>query len=285
MQCPCDSNKKSVECCLQPDGSWYKPQVDIYPAKPQTGFSNPKCYISQYNDCSRRISKEHYMSEAILRELGEIKSISGFPWLYKKEKPKWSTANFTAKVLCERHNNCLSPLDQEATRFFRSLKIASDTSLWGEKNLFLFNGNDIERWMLKTLYGCLYAKVLQANPREKIRIVDFTSDHLDLLFDKRDWQERQGLFVRTEVGYDVTHRNLISCGPVINNAKSTIHGMLFNMRGHNLLLSTAPINVEDAIYRPKQIVFEKDANQKIIKFSWNDARFNKVAKFTWKGKH
>jgi hypothetical protein len=27
-----------------------------------------------------------------------------------------------------------------------------------------------------------------------------------------------------------------------------------------------------------------DGKQKIIEFSWDDARFNKVAKFNWKGK-
>jgi hypothetical protein len=56
-----------------------------------------KCYANSLGGCSGKISKEHYISEHLLRELGPIKA-KGFHWLRGEEKIIGASA-LTASVV------------------------------------------------------------------------------------------------------------------------------------------------------------------------------------------
>lgn len=61
-----------------------------------------------------------------------------------------------ARVLCEEHNNALSPLDGVGLRFFTALRMLGpslEASDGQDANYFGVNGRDVERWMLKLLIG------------------------------------------------------------------------------------------------------------------------------------
>jgi len=94
----------------------------IEPPRPITDHSNPNCYLRATNDCSQDISREHYISANILEQLGdEGIEVAGVPWLKPGESKRLAVDNLTAKILCKRHNENLSPLDSEAGTFLRFL--------------------------------------------------------------------------------------------------------------------------------------------------------------------
>jgi hypothetical protein len=88
MNCPCESGLKSEDCCLLPDGDWFKNPTPFTPHPPQTGFSHPDCYLFHTKDCSTKISDEHYVSETVLKAVDDVLKVSGFPWLKPGESKK-----------------------------------------------------------------------------------------------------------------------------------------------------------------------------------------------------
>src|SRR5579872_4971666 len=122
MPCPCRSGKTIGDCHFDSfDGRLRKPRPNLRPPGPKTGYLHPGCYLRETGDCSEQISKEHYISRAVLQQLGEVLRISGVPWLPPEQTFDTTVQNLTAKILCRRHNEALSPLDAEAGIFFSSL--------------------------------------------------------------------------------------------------------------------------------------------------------------------
>ena len=114
---------------------------------------NP-CYAASLGGCDKKRSGEHYVSETLLRAIGDQIRVQGLPWcLTPRELPVQA---LTANVLCSRHNSLLSPLDDEAGRFFETLYRLHS----GELGDFCkFDGAKIEQWMLKVLCGIVAAGV------------------------------------------------------------------------------------------------------------------------------
>ena len=127
-QCPCGSGRKSKDCCLV--GSQYvKQEATLTPPfrRPvsQTRTAISACHL----DCSTTLSREHFVSEGILRELSGGRRqvwVAGVPFLADGEHRFVASSSIAAKVLCIRHNNALAPLDAEALRLFRILRRISD---------------------------------------------------------------------------------------------------------------------------------------------------------------
>lgn len=143
-------------------------------------------------DCSPTISREHYVSRSLLEQLAEL-GIAGAGWQPADEIKDVSAMSLTVKVLCERHNNSLSPLDAEAARLFRTLRdfdagfresVAAPTS-----EEVIINGADVERWMLKAVAAMALGGV--------VRTPALRSDTpwLEVLFGYRDWPAGWGLYV------------------------------------------------------------------------------------------
>jgi len=53
-------------------------------------------------------------------------------------------------MLCDRHNNALSDIDQLAHKFFSFLRFPSEDD---DVEVELIRGYDLERWVLKTFIG------------------------------------------------------------------------------------------------------------------------------------
>lgn len=143
-RCLCGSRRLMRDCCLCE-------RRDTKPPGPQTGYSHPSCFGRVLQDCSPAISHEHYISHGILALFhGKGITISGMPWIPDDQRKRVSRASLTGKMLCERHNHALSPLDATAAEFFRLF-----TTEWtGEEvDVFLTRGYDLERWLLKMLCG------------------------------------------------------------------------------------------------------------------------------------
>ncbi len=131
------------------------PYACTRPKPPRTGLQLPRCYARAMNDCSPVLSAEHYISRNVLEALGGK---------FRVQRPRWwgegtrelNSDALTAKILCERHNNYLSPVDVAGGKFVEALRHAHERAANGGGRVFL-NGFDVERWLLKMLcaYVCL----------------------------------------------------------------------------------------------------------------------------------
>jgi SEC-C motif len=155
--CPCGSGRRLDICCHTIAGRPWKRIKDPLPPSPKTNYAHPRCYLSNITDCDRELSKEHYLSQAVLSEIGAAIDVSGMPWQHPDEHQLLPISALTAKVLCRRHNSALHVLDTEAAIFFRALKQIDED--FGRRSLsrkslnFLISGDAIERWMLKVACG------------------------------------------------------------------------------------------------------------------------------------
>jgi hypothetical protein len=157
--CPCESSRMLRSCCLTPDGALRPVAAATCPAGPKTGIRNDACYAAALADCWADISREHCVSHKLLKQLsvdGKVR-VDGFPWQDSGTVGKVAAPSLTGKILYRRHNLALSPLDTVALRLFERIdqfhREITDSDRKNLNRFFLFNGHDIERWMLKTLCG------------------------------------------------------------------------------------------------------------------------------------
>lgn len=254
----------------------YSPS-SISPPNPKTNFSLERCYMGITNNCSKQISKEHMVSEGALKEVDEIIEITGFPWL-KKGAKQLHTSSITAKILCARHNSAFSNIDKEGIKFVRSIKNFSTTNYSGKHKLAVFNGLDVERWLLKTFYGLLYSKNLQVDHYESLR-AEIDKKCIDLLNGIVPHADSRGLFLRTEINHQVMSKRVLTVSPIINRFKSNIQGITINVFGFDFLLSTCPIIVEHSKYRPDYIIFSTPRDTRVIHLIWPNKKDTEIVEF------
>ena len=152
--CPCGSNRLFSDCCLQADGRPYLKLGSILPPGAKTGYAHPKCYLSSSCNCSTTISREHYVSRGMIA--GPELKVRGMPW-QTEPVMRLSPDALTSKVLCRRHNEALSPLDDHALRVFREIgkarEHATKKSLTRRRYAAILSGEGLELWALKTMAG------------------------------------------------------------------------------------------------------------------------------------
>ena len=131
----------------------------------QTGFSHERCYMRWTQDCDKQLSGEHYISASVLKHLsGSNVMLHGVHWLAQNETKTLPVTALKAKILCKRHNEALAGLDAMAGKFFSTLKLPYD-DVFDKKTLsrrskwFLFSGEELEFWMLKTAIGLFHSGV------------------------------------------------------------------------------------------------------------------------------
>jgi hypothetical protein len=152
---------------LMSDGTQYRVQANTSPPGPKSGHVVEGCLAAPLEDCGGKLSADHYISKALLKWLNEAGYsfgmpgasliARGIPGLAPDEQRSMPPSALTVKAFCQRHNNALSPVDDEALRFFMSLAEMT-TQLQTPQtspihDFRTFNGHDLERWFLKALCG------------------------------------------------------------------------------------------------------------------------------------
>jgi len=114
-----------------------------------------KCRLAGHGACSGSISGEHYLSHALLRQLGPGKTIAlqGTPWSVDELRTVGKSA-LTANILCRGHNSRLSTLDDKVARLLRALQEAQRELEAGSarSRTHTFDGLTLERALLKIVY-------------------------------------------------------------------------------------------------------------------------------------
>jgi hypothetical protein len=229
-------------------------------------------------DCSGKISGEHYVSAGVLKEIDHTVELDGFPWIPKGEKKRIPIYGLTANILCDRHNKALSPLDSLGMQFFRAVKQYSVAPYDGRERVSAFNGRDVERWMLKTLYGLLASENLQVQYGTRIR-TEIDMECAEDLYDKAAFPPTRGLFVPSKTGHTVATKQEISFSPVTDNVRRKLIGLQVTIMGFDFLLATSPVTAEDSTYRPGYIVFSSHTGEKVIHLFWKDAEPHPIVYF------
>jgi hypothetical protein len=262
--CLCGSGKLMRDCCLFV-------RCDTRTPSPITGYSHPSCFASALKDCSPTISREHYVSKSILKLFGEGGlMISGMPWLPEGVQKKVSSASLTGKMLCERHNNALSPLDELTAKFFRFF-----TSGWNGDTVevYLIRGFDLERWLLKMLCGLVVSGNATFNGKQLLNWKP-PFQWLEILFGNADVVAPAGL--HAIVGRYTARQASFTATPVFKTATANPIAIVFGVEGLAFLLSLEelpPMNAPsktgaDIRYRPMALQVNKSNKTLEAHFGW-----------------
>lgn len=279
--CPCGKNKRAKDCCMTKKREWYKEPADINPKGLPSGISNPGCYLKDQKNCCDKISKEHYISQTVLKdkEFNGTVAISGLKWIPENTYKRMTTPNLVANILCKRHNEALSDLDNVAGRFIRLIgDIDKDFNNDKPKSSFsLFAGEDIERWMIKTLLNLVYAKHIQGPTNVEL--------WKRLLFSENLMPSGWGLYI--EVQEQIYHNSFFEFTAIIREDTKEVVGAyaLFNNFKFILFLNNMKIDKSKLIHRPRTLIFSQNGIQKIIELSWKSTTHQSYVEFTRAGKY
>ena len=270
--CPCGSGKAIVACHLDTDGRLRKQRPSLRPPGPKTGYSHPRCYLRGCNDCSQQISREHYISQSILAQLGETIRGAGMPWLKPGEIFEASVGSLAANILCRRHNEALSPLDTEAGLFFSILKTALidlNRKTLSRKPIFhLVCGDAIELWMLKVACG-LYFSIGSKDGAKVANTHSIDLGKVQRAFFDGIWDARAGLYFRGSTGSRITVSYEVGMSPIVMGSNVQFGGATVSLLGFtmDLLFDSANTGSDGwsaLVNRPSELVLKRKRRRHTI---------------------
>lgn len=198
------------------------------PPEPRTSSTHARCFFGNSNDCSTKISREHYISKAILDMCGDL-TISGMPWQQEGDQRRLALDSLTANILCDRHNHALSPLDTLAAKFFRSLEQVHEhtlkRSLSRKRLIVLGSGQGMEMWAFKTIAGLFHGRIARANGGilNESAVLNETAI-MQAVFGGRV-PSPAGMYVRPATGA-VENRMTFSFAPLVSEDERNVVGLV-----------------------------------------------------------
>ena len=275
--CACGSTRAANQCCLRA-GRWRPDPALISPRSPRTGKAVDGCYAAVLGDCDGKLSGEHYISAALLTVIGgDHVELTGARFFGSRGK-KLSVARATANILCTRHNNDLSDLDDTATRFFRALvEVDEDFELEvpGKPSFRVFPGEDIERWMLKLLCGLSVAGAFESPDGRALR-----PEPVEALFGARSWPAGYSFFAAAAPTTGATAGRYFRTHPRWNTTGG-LHGIGAEFGGFPFVLTGTPEAAWCA--RPDELVFAGNGREHAIALGWPGGRLKKTVRYELTG--
>ncbi len=240
---------------------------DTNPPGPITGHVNGKCYANRDSNCSENLSKEHFISEALLKQiqLNKTVKIAGLKWQEAETFKIIPLPALASSILCERHNNAMSPLDsnmgafsQAISEYDAAMRPGAATALSERRT---FSGDDIERWMLKCLLGLRISKNFSGELKDAC---------LDLLFTRMVWPKGWGLYLALTVGKPIYHSSSFLIETFIDPAQGLILVANFGIKGLPFVLCMGRPDSPERIgvFRPAGIVLQSDKCNKELLLNW-----------------
>lgn len=284
--CPCGSTRLLKSCCFAAsDGQLRLPLPELRPPAPVTGYAHPKCYMAATEDCSAKISGEHYISKSVLSALGDTIVCSGMPWQRKGESATYGKNSLTANVLCQRHNTALSPIDLAAERFFRDLTqiaIQLGRKAWSKRiSVHAVRGELIEFWALKTLMGIYHAGIARQG---SLRLRDHFPMPLERYCAALSGDRfviPLGMYLFTAINHGLRVSKSVSVAPLTALANDQVAGLWMVVAGFDMkfMFDLGTINFNELrknhTHRPTDLVFVSshsvDERVFILKLSWGSA--------------
>jgi hypothetical protein len=229
-----------------------------------------KCLFEKISVCEGGLSREHYISRAILRQIFEdgIVTLSGTPWSGIGGKSV-SIESLTAKIFCRKHNSMLEKLDAEASRFFGTARQAQiDLSAKICKSATnTFNGDLLERWFLKVIVG-MSASNNFAREGKAIK-TDLPELWLKIL-EGQLFPKHWGLYVNPPVGVVELVNRQIAIGS-LSDPDGGVRAANFLMAGVPMafVLGVADNLQALGFFRPSEFNFVSDVAVKKLRMRWS----------------
>lgn len=277
--CPCFSGRSVGNCCLTPIGVLRKKVPSTAPEPPSTNSARQGCYLAQTTDCGVKLTSEHFVSRSVLEAFSGGIRVGGLPGQAPGIEIEIGISNAGSKILCDRHNAALSPLDTEARNFFDAIEAINrdfaSRSLSRKGMYRLISGEAIEFWALKAALGFYYSGIA-VKDGVKLRdthAIDF-GQALEALHRHR-WHPGAGLYLNAAIGSQARIRETMSMTPGISTIEKRFVGMRFSFHGLEFdLVSDAkavtPPRWNGLIYRPSHLIFENGTRRHVLELSWLD---------------
>jgi hypothetical protein len=167
--------------------------------------------------------------------------VEGFPWC-AKSPIEIGIGSLTAKILCTKHNNDLSPIDQEGAKAFSTIqeinrvlniRRAMKPHAWKIVR-HRISGTALERWCLKTLINICCDREFPIG--SETEIPGRPSERLiRIAYGEAPFDDRAGLYLAAHLGMRFRLDDSVSFAPLLKH-KHHVEGGLFTFRGINLLL-------------------------------------------------
>ena len=268
--CPCESTLPSVSCCFR-NGQFEMQRSLTVPTQPKTGQSRADCYAASLRDCDDKLTREHVISQKLLETLNSRGGLymGGLRWL--PEAPAYVPPNaVAAKVLCKRHNSALSSLDAMAARLFDAFDNPRSWKMG--RQMDIFSGYDVERWLLKVLCGMLASRNVPPNFLDMDTTIP--DEWVRILFGEAELAGRQGLYVCDSVVLNGPAAFAISL--ILDDARKAT-GLIFYLHGYQLMLSMEGLASDEIFeeivfaYRPSQLRTTGGSFRKCVVLYWDAA--------------
>jgi len=218
-----------------------------------------RCFLHGHSACEGKISGEHYISRTVLDAIGGggAVHIGGLAWQPPDTVQTIGINALVSKVLCEKHNAGLSPLDKTAGRLFRAID-GVDKRPAATRPLTQVDGNLIERWFLKLYCGLAAAKGNGAT-------IPYT---LLRLLTGEPWPEGWGLYVPFPAGPLTLATEFYY--EALNAPTGEIKGIRLRVAGvhFNLLLGRPDSPAAWGLHRPRGLIFNNGSLEKRIELLW-----------------
>lgn len=211
---------------------------------PDTGFSHPKCYLSSLGGCDTTITNEHFISRNILEKLTKSTlRFKGASHFFGKDEADIGIDNFAAKVLCDRHNSILSPLDSSAGAFFSAMEsfvgaLLSDASTGNAVDLRLASGLDMERWLVKVFCGLTAARKIRGASGVPRPRSDLSPALLNALVGNTVLTPPLGIYSHAYPGQEREPRDLAFSTIKLSDGSDEVGGLFLSLGVMNFVLVT-----------------------------------------------
>jgi hypothetical protein len=241
--------------------------TNTHPRGTITGYSHSKCYARADQNCSKKISKEHFISKTLLMQiqLNNTAKIAGLSWQQNETFNIIPVSGLASRILCERHNNALSTLDACMGSFAQSIAdydaALNSNATSDASEIRTYSGDDLERWMVKALLGLTASNNLAATNLEP--------ECVDLLFANTAWPEGWGLYFALS-SKQIHHSASFLIETKVDPARALILAANFTIRGVPFVLCLGkPDNPQSfGQFRPEAIVFRNGACEKVLELKW-----------------
>jgi hypothetical protein len=260
---------------LRPVGRVSAPLSRTTRVPPANGYSHPRCFAAALGGCSTKISGEHPVSAGALEVWagGSTVELKGFTWMQDDDLRAMPISRLASNILCKDHNTSLSELDEVGKRWVAHLaQVNADINAVSSPRpvtMFLINGHDLERWMLKMLCGLVVSDTVEVPGMAEPRAWRPRVEWLEMVYGLRPIPPVCGVSFMGQPGEEL--RNRIEFGVI---SKSTDGPLALAVTFYGLRFMFAMTTnrsglLQDSTYRPGIIHSGNDVIEDYTLLRWS----------------
>lgn len=250
-----------------------------------------KCYASALGNCSDVQSIEHYISRSFFTN--NMLMVEGLEWLNGEAK-KISYKKLGLKILCEYHNNLLSPVDSAVSGIGHKIEDLSAkqnersnlprSAMW-KKGILEINGFVFEQWMIKVALGGMFENKTLRWHQHNLEALNPPIEILESLFGLKKLENPMGIYLAMGIGERVLNEQRAGICHLQHRETKGYVGAMINFRNFQFLMyfhdepnlgifeswngTTFGNGKNEPMYRPLQFnLTTKGKISSIINFNW-----------------